>query len=297
MPPQLKELNPDNELGVDSTPVKSVAEITRVLEKAESTRVLQKSESTRVLAKGQSSPTSVRSSFSGTPSPGMGKKSPSLVFDMNDLELVAEKAESSPDLEKAISSPTSMGGSFSGTPPRGMGKKRPSLVFDVDDLELCMALQEVAPSFLKRMNESHSDIIEAFSMAFGDHVRCSLETDSAVLTGLDRDGFLLDVTLKTQNGIKEMAAILRDVRVPYQGEVKSVEDLYVVAERMQKQAFDKLGFLHKARNGYYPKAAKKSLIQTFKAAKANPMKTGAVAAGMLAFGIGITMGVKSLKKN
>lgn len=184
----------------------------------------------------------------------------------------------------------------SSSSPRGMGKRRPSLVFDVDDLELCMALQEESPSFIKKMNGSHPDTVKAYSMAFGNHPRCLKETDTAVLTGLDRDGFLLDVTLKTLNGNKEMAAILKDVRVPYQGKVKSAEDLHVEATRMYCQACDKLGFLYKAKHGYFQKVAKKGLVETYKGAKANPMTASAVAVGVVALVGGITLAMKSMKK-
>lgn len=200
------------------------------------------------------------------------------------------------------------------TPERGLGKKRPSLVFDVDDLELDMALQDEAPAIIKDMNENHQDVLVALSMAFGDHPRCFKETDSAVLTGIDRDGFLLDVTLKTQNGNKEMAAILKDVRVKYQGPVKTVEDMHKEQKSLPQLAFDKLGYKYKVVNGYYTKTIKESIKDTYEVAKASPklavdtlhstiefakaepIKASAFLVGFAAVVGGATFGIKRLRK-
>ena len=227
-----------------------------------------------------------------------------------------EKSSLDQKSPSSVKSTISLSSSSRGSVSRGMGMKRPSLVFDVDDLELCMALQEVAPAFIEKMNGSYPEIVKAYSMVYGDHPSCMTETESAIITGLDRDGFVLDVTLKT-NGNKDMAAVLKDIRVPYQGKVKSADDLEAEAESMYKQACDKLGYMYKAQNGYYTKAAKEGvivtynaanqglintyvlasqgLLDTYKAAVENPMKATAVTVGFMAVSCGVALGYKTLK--
>merc|ERR1712062_409361 len=97
-------------------------------------------------------------------------------------------------------------------------------------------------------NKDHMASIIAYSLAFGSHSRCN-ETQSAKLTGLDRHGFQLQVTLYD-------GTVLNDVLVPYQGKVNSSSDLHKEAISMHRKAFDQLGVWYKARNGYYSTAAK-----------------------------------------
>ena len=131
-------------------------------------------------------------------------------------------------------------------------------------------LQKRATRVLNHMNGDHSDSVKAYSMAFGEHPRCATETDHAKLTGLDRHGFFLQVTLKD-------GTTLDDIRVPYQGEVTSSKDLHKEAVGMHRKAYDQLGYWFKIRNGYYVQVAKMIGFQTYKKAKKHPVEVSAVA--------------------
>ena len=86
-------------------------------------------------------------------------------------------------------------------------------------------LQQRAPRVLKHMNDDHEDSIKAYALAFGEYPSSSSKTEKidvnyAKITGLDRHGFFLRVTLKD-------GTILDNVRVPYQGSVTCAKDLHM----------------------------------------------------------------------
>jgi Protein of unknown function (DUF2470) len=125
------------------------------------------------------------------------------------------------------------------------------------------------------MNEDHADSIKAYALAFGEFNNnnnnntddVDVEDDntaieSAKLTGLDRYGFWLEVTLKDGSKIE-------NVRVPYQGSIKSSKDLHMEAVSMHRLAYDKLGIKYKIQNGYYKQVAKMAALQLYKKVKKN----------------------------
>ena len=124
-------------------------------------------------------------------------------------------------------------------------------------------LAKAASRVCNHMNKDHMASIKAYSLAFGEHERCN-ETESAKLTGLNRNGFQLQVTL--QDG-----TVLDDVLVPYQGKVSSSSDLHMEAISMHKKAFNQLGVWYKARNGYYKTAAKMIGFGIYKKVKGKPV--------------------------
>ena len=138
------------------------------------------------------------------------------------------------------------------------------VVADDDEEELEKELQQRAPRVLKHMNEDHDDSIKAYSLAFGEHPRCSKETSSAILTGLDRYGFLLQVTLND-------GSVLEQVRVKYQGSVTCAKDLHKEAIYMHRLAYDKLGYKYKLVNGYYTQVVKMIGAKSTKTIKSNPI--------------------------
>lgn len=124
-------------------------------------------------------------------------------------------------------------------------------------------LAKAASRVCNHMNKGHTASIKAYSLAFGEHERCN-ETESAILTGLNRHGFQLQVTL--QDG-----TVLDNVLVPYQGKVTSSSDLHMEAISMHKKAFNQLGVWYKAHNGYYSTAAKMIGFGIYKKVKGKPL--------------------------
>merc|ERR1719491_1504123 len=118
---------------------------------------------------------------------------------------------------------------------------------DDDNNILEQELQKRAPRVMSHMNRDHQDSIKAYALAFGNHPEC-VNTHSALLTGLDRHGFVVQVTLL--NG-----RTLDNVRVPYSGTVTSGKDLHTMAIQMHRLAYDKIGFVYKIKNGYYKQVA------------------------------------------
>mmetsp|Transcript_30572 Transcript_30572/g.36347 ORF Transcript_30572/g.36347 Transcript_30572/m.36347 type:complete len:173 (-) Transcript_30572:344-862(-) len=135
-------------------------------------------------------------------------------------------------------------------------------------------LQKRAPRVMSHMNGDHQDSIKAYALAFGDHPDC-VNTESAILTGLDRNGFLLEVTLS--NGTK-----LDNVRVPYVGDVTSGKDLHMMAIKLHRLAYDKIGFVYKIKNGYYKQVAQMIGFQAYKKMKGRPGTTGALTVAIIA---------------
>jgi len=144
-----------------------------------------------------------------------------------------------------------------------------------DQEELEAELQKRAPRVIKHMNDDHMDSVKAYSMAFGEHPRCVKETKSAILTGLDREGFVLQVTLDDET-------VLENVRVRYQGQVKTAKDLHMEAIGMHRKAYDKLGVWYKLSNGYYTQAAQMVGFQLYKNAKKQPREVVALSVGSAA---------------
>jgi len=135
-------------------------------------------------------------------------------------------------------------------------------------------LQKRAPRVMSHMNGDHQDSIKAYALAFGDRPEC-VDTESAILTGLDSKGFKLEVTLK--NGTK-----LEDVRVPYQGEVTSGKDLHMMAIKLHRLAYDKIGFVYKIKNGYYKQVAQMVGFQAYKKVKGMSGTTGFLTVAIIA---------------
>jgi len=131
-------------------------------------------------------------------------------------------------------------------------------------MQLEKELQKHAPRVINHMNRDHRDSIKAYALAFGDHPKCT-DTASALLTGLDREGFTLDVTLAD-------GTTLRGVRVAYRGEVTKGKDLHTVAVSMHRAAYDKIGVVYKVRHGYYQQVAKMIGFLAYKKVNARPGK-------------------------
>lgn len=129
------------------------------------------------------------------------------------------------------------------------------------------------------MNKDHKDSIKAYALAFGDHPECA-NTESAILTGLDGEGFLLEVTLK--NGAR-----LENVKVPYQGDVTCGKDLHTAAIGLHRMAYDKLGYVFKVKSGYYGQVVKMIGFQAYKKARGRPGTIGVVSVATIAAIVGV----------
>jgi len=137
---------------------------------------------------------------------------------------------------------------------------------EINTMDLEKELQKRAPRVISHMNGDHQDSIKAYALAFGNNPEC-VNTESAILTGLDRDGFILEVTLK--NGTQ-----LKNVRVPYQGDVTCGKDLHTIAIKLHRMAYDKIGVIYKIKNGYYKQGAKMIGFQAYKKARERPGTIG-----------------------
>mmetsp|Transcript_26937 Transcript_26937/g.57695 ORF Transcript_26937/g.57695 Transcript_26937/m.57695 type:complete len:266 (+) Transcript_26937:40-837(+) len=174
-------------------------------------------------------------------------------------------------------------------------------------------LRKSAPRVMKHMNDDHRDSLVAYVLAFATGVenevsdsnsnldwdpetekmraallrnikRGRLRITSALLTGLDTEGFLLLVKASdpeeedddentTTDGDsdddieKQASIVLANVRVPYEWDqpITSARDLHSIAVGMHQKAHDKLGIWYKARHGYYAKAIKGRAQTTYKA--------------------------------
>lgn len=167
-----------------------------------------------------------------------------------------------------------------------------------DDAEkknkLVADIEKSAPRVMKHMNNDHGDSLIAFVLAFAtgvEHVdddklssnyknealfrqvfQGKRTIQSAKLTQVDMDGFLLEVLLLDHNdgdGVKEegQATVISSVRVPYDRPIQRARDLHVIAVSMHRKAYDKLGVWYKTKNGYYASALKLKAYTTFKTIK------------------------------
>ena len=98
--------------------------------------------------------------------------------------------------------------------------------------ELDAELQKAAGRVVSHMNDDHATSVLAYAHAFGGDICASAV--SATMTGLTRDGFLLDVQLAT-------GEVLRDVLIKYTKQIESAGQLHKVAVDMHFAAYSKLG--------------------------------------------------------
>lgn len=141
-------------------------------------------------------------------------------------------------------------------------------------------LQKRAPRVIKHMNDDHVDSIIAYVLAFGNCPRCDESTiETACLTGLDRTGFFVQVTLKNNRGTVD------NIHIPYQSPVTSPRDLHMEAVRMHRQAYDQLGVAYKLRHGYYQQVTKMIAFHGYKQVKANPTTTLTAVAAVVVAGV------------
>jgi hypothetical protein len=150
-------------------------------------------------------------------------------------------------------------------------------VVDMDQLEA--DLQKSAPRVIRHMNEDHPDTVRAYSIAFGDHPLC-VQTKSAILTGLDVDGFVLEVTLPDGTTVP-------NVHVPYDRRIRNAKELHSIAVDMHTKAYDKLGTWYKVTSGYYTTALRRIGVQTIKSARTRPLESAVVVVAAVALGIGM----------
>lgn len=120
-------------------------------------------------------------------------------------------------------------------------------------------IQQSAPRVMKHMNGDHPDSLKAYVLAFGTPAGDCRRCESAVLTGLDVDGFLMEIVVKgrdlaTCSPGSMGGVIVVKVRVPYDRPLQSAKDLHQVAIRMHMSAYRKLGVWYKIRTGYYSRA-------------------------------------------
>ena len=172
-----------------------------------------------------------------------------------------------------------------------------------DDGDLLTALdadiQKSAPRVMKHMNEDHADSLKAYVLAFGTPTEICQRCESAILTGLDIDGFILDIIVRNdRNDNDDEKQQQVTVRVPYDRPIQSAKDLHQVAVRMHILAYKKLGVWYKIRTGYYNRAfrmmgaelnkilgkAKASETIRTVATKATVLLVGSVAAVLLIHG-------------
>jgi hypothetical protein len=139
----------------------------------------------------------------------------------------------------------------------------------VDMIQLELDIQKSAPRVIRHMNGDHADSLKAYALAFGQHPNVD-QTQSAILTGLDVEGFWLELTLL--DGTK-----VNDVLVPYDRRIQSAKELHQIAVDMHVAAYTKLGVLYKVQSGYYVTAFKIMGFQAYKSAKKRPYQTTALA--------------------
>ncbi|KAG7354846.1 DUF2470 domain containing protein [Nitzschia inconspicua] len=135
----------------------------------------------------------------------------------------------------------------------------------VDIVQLEADIQKSAPRVMKHMNADHAASLKAYALAFGEHPDAS-KTQSATLTGLDVEGFWLDLTL-------EDGTTVSNVLVPYDRRIQSAKELHAIAVDMHTAAFAKLGVVYKIQSGFYTQAFKMMGVQTYKSAKKRPFQT------------------------
>jgi hypothetical protein len=146
-------------------------------------------------------------------------------------------------------------------------KKEDEVVVDMIQLEA--DIQKGAPRVMRHMNADHSDSLKAYALAFGQDPNAD-QTQSAILTGLDVEGFWLELTLRDGRKVK-------DVLVPYDRRIQSAKELHQIAVDMHMAAFTKLGVLYKVQSGYYTTAFKMMGFQAYKLVKKRPYETAAFA--------------------
>jgi Protein of unknown function (DUF2470) len=138
----------------------------------------------------------------------------------------------------------------------------------VDMVQLEADIQKSAPRVMSHMNADHATSLKAYALAFGQHPDAA-KTQSAILTGLDVEGFWLELTLV--DGTK-----ISDVLVPYDRRIQSAKELHQIAVDMHVAAFAKLGVLYKIQSGYYSNAFKMIGAQAYKSAQKRPYRTTVV---------------------
>ena len=149
----------------------------------------------------------------------------------------------------------------------------------VDMAVLELDLQKSAPRVMKHMNEDHAASLKAYALAFGEHPDAG-RTKSAIMTGLDTEGFILELTLAD-------GSVVEDVLVPYDRRIQSAKELHKIAVDMHIQAFAKLGVVYKITSGYYTTAFQMIGLQAYKKAKKRPYETATmVALTIIAAGYG-----------
>ncbi|KAL3911489.1 MAG: hypothetical protein SGILL_007262, partial [Bacillariaceae sp.] len=116
---------------------------------------------------------------------------------------------------------------------------------------------------MRHMNQDHGDSLKAYALAFGLHPDAK-RTKSAVLTGLDTEGFILELTL--DDGVTKVA----DVMVPYDRRIQNSKELHKIAVDMHVKAYAELGVVYKITSGYYATAVKMMGFQAYKTAKKRP---------------------------
>jgi Protein of unknown function (DUF2470) len=121
-------------------------------------------------------------------------------------------------------------------------------------------LRRIEPRILRHMNEDHPDSLRAYVLAFGTPTVESRGCQSAVLTGLDSRGFVLEIvtttTATSSTTMPPSVTTTATVRVPYDRPPRTAGDLHGTAVRMHTMAYSKLGFWYKIRTGYYNKAVR-----------------------------------------
>lgn len=149
----------------------------------------------------------------------------------------------------------------------------------VDMAQLEADIQKSAPRVMRHMNDDHGDSLKAYALAFGQHPDAS-RTKSAILTGLETEGFILELTL--EDGSK-----VSDVLVPYDRRIQSAKELHKIAVDIHVKAFAELGVAYKITSGYYTTAFKMMGFQAYKSAKKRPYETMTIVAlTVLAAGYG-----------
>ena len=149
----------------------------------------------------------------------------------------------------------------------------------VDMAVLEADIQRSAPRVMKHMNEDHAASLKAYALAFGKHPDAA-KTQSAIMTGLDTEGFILELTLTDGSKVE-------DVLVPYDRRIQSAKELHQIAVDMHIQAFAELGVVYKITSGYYTTAFKMIGLQAYKKAKKRPYEAATlVTLTILAAGYG-----------
>ena len=138
-------------------------------------------------------------------------------------------------------------------------------------VELEADIAKHAKRVISHMNDDHGDSIKAYARAYGGEPKA----ESAVITSVNVDGFVLNVVLP--GGVTKQGVLVR-----YTSPLCSAKDLHKVAVAMHFSAYSKLGFAYRLSSGYYVTAAAMVWSHGSKAVMKRPCLSLAALGGVVA---------------